>query len=121
MPALNPFTWTDALSDPSQVVGRDEFATTAALRLKAKTNIALFGPRGTGKTSFTVKLMHELAASHGPDAPPFDAIYINLQRATSTPAFLSAVRHAIDNHPSQTLRRIARAVRAERAASRRRA
>ena len=107
--SLNPFVWTDALSDPSQVIGRDEFAERAALRLKAKTNIALFGPRGTGKTSFTVKLINELAKQHGPDAPAFDAVYVNLQRASSIPAFISAVRHAIDNHPSQDLRRIARA------------
>jgi AAA+ ATPase superfamily predicted ATPase len=109
VPALNPFTWTDALSDPGQVVGRDEFAERVALRLKAKTNIALFGPRGTGKTSFAVRLIAELARSHGPDAPPFDAVYVNLQRASSIPAFISAVRHAIDSHPSQDLRRIGRA------------
>lgn len=106
---LNPFMWTDALSDPAQVIGRDAFAEQAALRLKARTNIALFGPRGTGKTSFTVKLVNELAKQHGPDAPAFDAVYVNLQRASSIPAFISAIRHAIDNHPSLDLRRIARA------------
>ena len=99
MPALNPFTWTDALSDPRQVVGRDEFAERVALRLKAKTNIALFGPRGTGKTSFAVRLISELARRHGPDATPFDAVYVNLQRASSITAFITALRHDIEAHP----------------------
>jgi DNA-binding transcriptional ArsR family regulator len=106
---LNPFIWTNAIADADKVVGRDEFARQVALRLKAQTNIALFGPRGTGKTSFTVKLIRELAKSHGADAPSFDTVYINLQRASSIPGFISAVRHAIDSHPSQRIRRIGKA------------
>jgi hypothetical protein len=91
------------------VIGRDVFAETVALRLKAHTNIALFGPRGTGKTSFTVKLADELAKNHGPDAAPSSMIYVNLQRASSIPAFISAVRYAMDTHPDKRIRRAARA------------
>ena len=37
------------------------FATRVALTLKGQTNVALFGPRDTGKTTFTNQLGLELA------------------------------------------------------------
>src|SRR5438552_13751609 len=82
-PAINPFVWQDAVSDPSRIVGMDAFADLVARRLKGHANVALFGPRGTGKTTFTVKLTEELARVHGPDGPPHDVVYVNLQWAFS--------------------------------------
>jgi len=89
--ALNPFTWQDPITDPARIVGRTEFAELVALRLKAGTNVALFGVRGTGKTTFTVQLDRELRRRHGDDAPPSEVIYINLQWALSLPALIAAV------------------------------
>ena len=64
--ALNPFVWDRPLDDPSKIVGMDAFANRVALTLKAQTNVALFGPRDTGKTTFTNQLALELGKEHGP-------------------------------------------------------
>ena len=69
---LNPFVWDRPLDDPAKIVGMEPFAHQVALTLKGQTNVALFGPRDTGKTTFTNQLALELAKEHGPDAPPFD-------------------------------------------------
>lgn len=100
--ALNPFIWSKAIHDG---VGREKFAETTALRLKAETHVALFGPRGTGKSSFALELQKELAKDHGPDAPPWESIRIDLRRAISIPAFVGAISSAVDSHPSKKLRR----------------
>ena len=87
---LNPFIWDRPLDDPSKIVGMEAFANQVALTLKGQTNVALFGPRDTGKTTFTNQLALELAKSHGDDAPPFDVVKVNLQRVVSIPASSAA-------------------------------
>jgi hypothetical protein len=59
--ALNPFIWDRPLDDPSKIIGMEAFANQVALILKGQTNVALFGPRDTGKTTFTnVENAHSL-------------------------------------------------------------
>lgn len=105
--ALNPFIWDRPLDDPSKIIGMDGFANEVALILKAQTNVALFGPRDTGKTTFTRQLALELAKDHGPDAPPFTVIMVNLQRVLSIPGFIGAVHDAMTGHPEKAIRRAA--------------
>src|SRR6201994_3352142 len=105
--ALNPFVWDRPLDDPSKIVGMDAFAHQVALTLKGQTNVALFGPRDTGKTTFTNQLALELAQSHGSDAPPFDVVKVNLQRVVSIPGFIGCVHDAMTTHPVRRLRRAA--------------
>src|ERR1700733_385692 len=104
---LNPFIWDRPLDDPSKIIGMDAFANQVALTLKAQTNVALFGPRDTGKTTFTNQLALELAKPHGADAPPFDVVQINLQRVVSLPGFIGCVHDAMVSHPEKRLRRAA--------------
>jgi DNA polymerase III delta prime subunit len=99
---LNPFIWEYAIENG---VPRESFARETALQLKAGTHVALFGPRGTGKTSFTLQLRRELAREHEPDAPPWQMLRIDLRRAISLPAFIGSVRTALDRHPDGRLRR----------------
>jgi hypothetical protein len=61
---LNPFIWDRPLDDPPKIVGMEAFAHQVALTLKGQTNVALFGPRDTGKTTFTNQLALELAKTH---------------------------------------------------------
>src|ERR1700712_276345 len=103
--ALNPFVWDRPLDGPAKIVGMEAFAHRVALTLKGQTNVALFGPRDTGKTTFTTQLALELAKSHGPDAPPFDVVKINLQRVVSLPGFIGCVHDAMIRHPDKRLRR----------------
>ena len=105
--ALNPFVWDRPLDDPSKIVGMEAFATRVALTLKGQTNVALFGPRDTGKTTFTNQLALELARSHGDDAPPFDVVKVNLQRVVSMPGFIGCVHDAMTSHPNKRVRRAA--------------
>jgi hypothetical protein len=107
MPALNPFIWDRPIDDPAKIIGMEGFANQVALTLKAQTNVALFGPRDTGKTTFTNQLALELAKRHGSDAPPFDVVRINLQRVMSIPAFIGCVHDAMAGHPEKALRRTA--------------
>src|SRR3954447_24009450 len=83
------------------------FARQVALRLKAQTNVALFGPRDTGKTTFTHQLALELAKSHGDDAPPSVVVPVHLQRVLSIPAFSACVHDALVKHPTKAVRRAA--------------
>lgn len=103
--SLNPFIWSRPIEDG---VPRGEFAERTARRLKAGTDIALFGPRGTGKTTFLAELRGELAREHEADAPPWELVVIDLRRAISLPAFIGAVADALANHPSRGVRRRAR-------------
>jgi energy-coupling factor transporter ATP-binding protein EcfA2 len=103
-PALNPFVWGRPLEDLAKVVGMDDFAGDVALTLKAQTNVAIFGPRNTGKSTFLSVLARELAVDHGPDAPPYITIRVDLKRALSIPAFVSCVDDALKEHPSQRVR-----------------
>ena len=64
--ALNPFIWSDAIDDLSRTVSRGEFTERIALHLKSGTNVALFGPRGTGKTTFTLQLAARAGAASRP-------------------------------------------------------
>ncbi|MEO9175916.1 MAG: hypothetical protein ABI317_10435 [Gaiellales bacterium] len=105
--ALNPFVWDRPLDDPSKIIGMDAFANRVALTLKGQTNVALFGPRDTGKTTFTSRLALELARTHGPDAPPFDVVRVNLQRVVSIPGFIGCVHDAMTTHPVKRVRRAA--------------
>jgi hypothetical protein len=104
---LNPFIWDRPLDDPSKIVGMEAFANQVALTLKGQTNVALFGPRDTGKTTFTNQLALELAKSHGDGAPPFDVVKVNLQRVVSIPWFIGCVHDAMLSHPVKSLRRAA--------------
>ena len=106
--AVNPFIWDRPLDDPAKIVGMDAFAHEVALTLKGQTNVALFGPRDTGKTTFISQLALELAKDHGPDAPPFDVVRVNLQRVLSIPGLIGCVHDAMLDHPNKTLRRQAR-------------
>ncbi|MFL5912410.1 MAG: hypothetical protein ACJ768_17815, partial [Gaiellaceae bacterium] len=85
----------------------DAFAARVALTLKGQTNVALFGPRDTGKTTFTNQLALELAKTHGDDAPAFDVVKIDLQRVVSIPGFIGCVHDAMVGHPAKQLRRAA--------------
>jgi hypothetical protein len=105
--ALNPFVWDRPLDDPSKIIGMEPFANRVALTLKGQTNVALFGPRDTGKTTFTNQLALELAKTHGEDAPPFDVLKINLQRVVSIPGFIGCVHDALIGHPVKRVRRAA--------------
>jgi hypothetical protein len=104
---LNPFIWDRPLDDPAKIVGMEGFAHQVALTLKGQTNVALFGPRDTGKTTFTNQLSLELAKSHGVDAPPFDVVKVNLQRVVSIAGFIGCVHDAMTAHPVKRLRRAA--------------
>jgi len=104
---LNPFVWDRPLDDPSKIVGMEPFASQVALTLKGQTNVALFGPRDTGKTTFTNQLALELAKSQGEGAPPFDVIKVNLQRVVSIPGFIGCVHDAMVSHPDKSVRRAA--------------
>jgi hypothetical protein len=105
--ALNPFIWDRPLDDPAKIIGMEAFANQVALTLKAQTNVALFGPRDTGKTTFVNQLELELAKTHGDDAPPFDVVKVNLQRVVSIPGFIGCVHDAMIGHPVKHLRRTA--------------
>ncbi|HTU83955.1 MAG TPA: hypothetical protein VMF57_00190 [Solirubrobacteraceae bacterium] len=105
---VNPFVWTQPLEDPAKIVGMDIFARDVALILKGKTNVAIFGPRDTGKTSFTTQLASELALEHDGDTPPHAVVRINLQRAFSIPAFNACVHDALLANPDRRIRREAR-------------
>jgi hypothetical protein len=105
--ALNPFIWDRALEDPTKIVGMDDFAREVALTLKAQTNVAIFGPRNTGKSTFLTALSRELAIEHEADAPPHVMIRVDLKRALSVPAFISCVNEALKAHPQQAVRRAA--------------
>jgi AAA domain len=105
---VNPFVWGRPLDDVSKIVGMDGFAREVALILKAQTNVAIFGPRDTGKTTFTTQLAQELAQDHGADAPPHTVVRVNLQRAFSIPAFTACVHDALQGHPDAAVRREAR-------------
>src|SRR3954454_15398234 len=107
MVALNPFVWDRPLEDPAKIIGMEAFAHQVALTLKAQTNVALFGPRDTGKATFTNQLALELGKTHGADAPPFDVIKVNLQRVVSVPGFIGCVHDAMVGHPVKALRRAA--------------
>jgi hypothetical protein len=106
--AVNPFIWDRPLDDPAKIVGMDAFANEVALTLKGQTNVALFGPRDTGKTTFVSQLALELAKDDGADAPPFDVVRVNLQRVLSIPGFIGCVHDAMVEHPDRALRRQAR-------------
>src|SRR5215207_4643343 len=105
--ALNPFVWNRPLDDPTKIVGMDDFAREVALTLKAQTNVAIFGARNTGKSTFLTVLGRELAAEQEPDAPPHAMIRIDLKRALSIPAFVACVDDALREHPEHAIRRAA--------------
>jgi hypothetical protein len=102
---LNPFIWDRPLDDPSKIIGMEGFAHQVAVTLKGQTNVALFGPRDTGKTTFINQLALELEKAHGDDAPPFDVVKVNLQRVVSIPGFIGCVHDAMTRHPVTRLRR----------------
>jgi hypothetical protein len=108
MSDINPFVWGRPIEDPSKIVGMDGFAREVALILKGGTNVALFGPRDTGKTTFTSVLGIELGQSHGADGPSHAVVKINLQRAFSLAAFNACVHDAMASHPDRHVRREAR-------------
>jgi energy-coupling factor transporter ATP-binding protein EcfA2 len=104
---LNPFVWDRPLDDPTKIVGMEAFAHDVALTLKGQTNIALFGPRDTGKSTFVNQLALELVKDHGDGVPAFDVIAVNLQRVVSIPGFIGCVHDAMTSHSDKRLRRAA--------------
>lgn len=102
---LNPFTWENAIADG---VSRAPFTEEVARILKGGTHTALFGPRGTGKTSFTLELRSELAKEHEEDAPSWEMIRVDLRRVISLAAFIGAVSGALSSHPEKQIRRRAK-------------
>jgi len=56
----NPFVWERPLTEPSAIVGMDGFAADVARRLRAGTDVAVFGPPGAGKSTFVNRLTREL-------------------------------------------------------------
>lgn len=105
--ALNPFVWDRPIDDPAKIVGMEAFAHEVALILKGQTNVALFGPRDTGKTTFANQLTFELGRDHGADTPPATVVRINLQRVVSLAGFIGCVHDAMTTHPEKRLRRAA--------------
>ena len=103
---VNPFIWTGAIDD---YVSRQPFTERVALTLKGGTHVALFGPRGTGKTTFLHELAAELGREHGDDALGWQAIAVDLRRAISLPAFVGAVSDSLERHSDRALRRRGRA------------
>jgi hypothetical protein len=89
--AINPFVWDRPLDDLTKIVGMDDFARDVALMLKAQTNVAIFGARDTGKSTFISVLGRELALEHEADAPPYTMVRVDLKRALSIAAFISCV------------------------------
>jgi energy-coupling factor transporter ATP-binding protein EcfA2 len=102
MSQLNPFVWDQEIEDG---LTRSGFAVDVALKLKAGQHIALFGPRGTGKTTFTLELANELRKPHGDDAVPWECIRVDLRSAISLERFIVGISQAVDRHPSKALRR----------------
>jgi hypothetical protein len=85
----------------------DDFARDVALMLKAQTNVAIFGSRDTGKSTFLTVLERELEIEHEPDAPSYTMVRINLKRALSIPAFISCVNDGLKEHHLHEVRRAA--------------
>jgi DNA polymerase III delta prime subunit len=104
--AVNPFNWTGPVTDG---VPRADFARSVALTLKGGVHVAMFGPRGTGKTTFIGEVARQLLAEQEPDAPRWETVAVDLRRVISIPAFIGAVSDAVDQHPSRRLRRNATA------------
>lgn len=105
MVSLNPFIWTGAIEDS---LSRQPFTRRAVTTLKGGTHVALFGPRGTGKTTFLLELATEIGKEHGPDAPAWELVTIDLRRAISLSAFIGAVSDAFESHHSRSVRRRAK-------------
>lgn len=105
----NPFMWFRALDNPSDVVGMDDFAGEVAMALKGRANVAIFGARGTGKSSFLTRLEKELTTRRSKNEPRMKAITINLETALSIPAFIACVNEAMQTHPDRTVHRQANA------------
>jgi len=106
--SVNPFVWSRPLDDPAKIVGMDGFANEVAMILKGQTNVAIFGPRDTGKTTFTTLLTKELESDHGADAPPHRVIRIDLQRVLSVPGFIGCIHDGLTGHPDREVRKEAR-------------
>ncbi len=104
---MNPFVWDRPLEDPAKIVGMDDFARDVALMLKAHTNVAIFGARDTGKSTFLTILERELENEQESDAPSYTMVRINLKRALSIPAFISCVNDGLKEHRLHEVRRAA--------------
>lgn len=97
----NPFVWNDAIEGG---VPRPAFAREVSEHLKAGTHVALFGPRGTGKSSFLAELENHLCKSKQ-SGEGWELLTIDLRRAISLGSFAHAVSIAIDEHPNRKARR----------------
>src|SRR3954467_11578355 len=103
--ALNPFVWDRPLDDLTKIVGMDALASEVALTLKAQTNVAIFGARNTGKSTFLAALARAAASGQAADAPPPPVVRVDLNRARSIPAFAACVADALHAHPAPVVRR----------------
>lgn len=102
----NPFVWARPISDG---VSREPFTSEVVDVLLAGTDVALFGPRGTGKTSFLSEVS-SVVKDRRPRGEAWETLHIDLRSAISIPAFSAAVSKALSKHPSRKLRNRARAV-----------
>lgn len=93
--------------DLTKIVGMDDFAHHVAMTLKAQTNVAIFGARDTGKSSFLTVLERALTTEQEVDVPTYAMVRIELKRALSIPAFVSCVDDALREHPEKAIRRAA--------------
>ncbi len=59
----NPFVWEAPLTNPADVVGRDEPAAEVARGLAGGRQVAVVGSRGAGRTTFAHRLRLELEAA----------------------------------------------------------
>jgi hypothetical protein len=98
--AMNPFVWDRPITDPRQALGRDQFADEIARILKEPTNVALFGQRGTGKTTFVYQLREALSRSQTAEQLTMRLLYVDLDLAFSWEAMQTALSSAMRQDPA---------------------
>ncbi len=97
--SLNPFIHGRPIENDALIMGRADTAENVADLLRSQNNIVLFGPRGTGKTTFTYQLQQVLASPNTNDIEQIrmGMVYITLDQAFSWDALaliLSAAGNA---------------------------
>ncbi len=92
---MNPFVWDRPLTDPGQALGREQFADEIARILKEPTNVALFGQRGTGKTTFVYQLREALMRPQSTEHISMRLLYVDLDLAFSWEAMQTALASAM--------------------------
>lgn len=98
----NPFVWVDAVH---KGVPRADFARKVSRTLKAGTHVAIFGPRGTGKSTFLNELRDAMVDAER-QSPKWEMIKVDLRRAVSLSTFSGAIASALERHPARKIRRL---------------